>query len=157
MSKNDDEINPQIRSIANTLKEHAEIDESTGTVSMPKGTFEQTLPEDLDMKTVKKVYGHTEDVTAALTLATGEIGEDVLKRNKKIDGISSELKIPRHLEMSASYNRHTVGPRSVTDRTPVDRYGTTSARVRTSAQNYTRADMKTVRSHLARRAEKLFS
>lgn len=151
------QISEDVQSIAKTIKDHADVDKNTGTVTISKDAYKATLPDDLTFDQVKKVYQHTEKAVAGLTLATGEIGEELLKERDDIDAVSAQMDIPRHVEMSAQYNRKTTGPKSVQDRTQVDRFGTTQVRVKTLAQNPNRGDLKKVRSHLQKRAEEIFS
>lgn len=153
----DNQPSDKVRSIAEIIKSNSEVDEEQGLINVANGAYEETLPEDLTMDQVKKVYRHTEDVVAGLALANGELGENIVQNNTNVNTVSAEMKIPRHVEMHAQYNKKTTGPKSVQDRTPVDRYGTTQVRVKTLGQQPNRGEFKKVRSHLQERAEKLFS
>lgn len=149
------DIKKEIVDLSSTLKTGMSVGDD-GVIKTEAGLYEKTLPEGLDMDTVKKVYGHTEDLTAALTLATGDLGEEVLKKNKKLDSVSSELKIGKHAEINVGYLRSQQRPKSVQDRTMVTQYGVTTARVKTFAQK-NRGELKKVRTMLSDRATGLFS
>lgn len=153
------EIKPHITALSTKLKEGMKLGDG-GVITTDKDLYEKTLPEDLNMDTVKKVYGHTEDLVAAMTLATGEIAEGAMKKDKKLDAVSSELKIGKHAEVNVGYLRSQQQkirdlqnpqnpPREVV------KYGVTTARVKTLGQK-NRGELKKVRSQLAEKAEKLF-
>lgn len=153
------EIKPHITALAKDLKAGMKLGDG-GVISADKDLYENTLPEDLTMDTVKKVYGHTEDVVAAMTLATGELGEAAMKKNKKLDSVSSELKIGKHAEINVGYLRsqeQTIRNMQNPKEPPkkVTKHGVTTARVKTFGQK-NRGELKKVRAHLAERAEGLF-
>lgn len=148
------EVKTHIRQLADTLKTNLTIGEA-GVISAPADLYEKTLPEGVDMSTVSKVYGHTEDLAAALTLATGEMGETALKADKKLESVSSEMKIGKHGTIAAQYARMATRPKSPTDRTPVTHYGVTQTKVTTVAAK-NRGELRKVRDSLAERAAKLF-
>jgi hypothetical protein len=153
------EIKPYVTALATELKAGLKLGEG-GVINADKDLYEKTLPDDLDMETVKKVYGHTEDLVASLTLATAQIGEEAMKKNKKLDSVSSELKIGKHVEINVGYLRSqnqtirnmqnpTEAPREVT------KYGVSTARIKTFGQK-NRGELKKVRAHNAAVGEKLF-
>lgn len=154
------EIKPHIVTLANDLKAGLTLGDG-GVITADKDLYERTLPDDLDLATVKKVYSHTEDLVSGLTLATGEMGEAAMKKNKKLDSVSSELKIGKYAEINVGYLRsqeQTIrnmqnpkeAPRQVT------KFGVTTARVKTLGQK-NRGELKKVRASLTERAESLFS
>lgn len=126
-----------------------------GVLNLPAKAYEQSLPEDLPMETVKRVKSHDEDVVAAMTLATGRKGEEMMKSDKKLQSVSSNLRMGKFGDVSVQYDRSKTGPKSVADRTEVTRFGQTQARVRTFAGK-PKGELKKVREGLAANAEKLF-
>jgi hypothetical protein len=153
------EVKPHIQEMAKTLKKGMKVGDG-GAITSEPDLYEKTLPEDLPMDTVKRVYGHTEDVVAAMTLATGQLGEEALKKNKKLDSVSSEMKIGKHGDISVGYLRsETRTTRNPSDQSQppkdVTKYGVTIPRVRTYAQK-NRGELKKVRTMLSEKAEKLF-
>lgn len=151
------EVKPHIKDLAKTIKAGMKLGDG-GAITTEADLYERTLPEDLSMETVSKVYGHTTDVVAAMTLATGELGAEALKKNKKLDSVSSEMKIGKHADISVGYLRSKTS----TVRNPADpsqppkdvtKYGVTDVRLRTYAQK-NRGDLKVVRNFLSENAEK---
>jgi len=149
-----DQINERVRKIADTIKNEAEIDEDSGFVTTPKDTYEKTLPDDLDMKTVKKVYGHTENYVAGLVLANAEIGEDLHKK-KDHQYVETNSEIPRHVKFTSGWTASKEQRKTPTDPTMVTRHGVTFSRVHTKAQDPNRGELKKVREHARERARKM--
>lgn len=156
------EVSQRVKDLAKSLKGEMTLKDGGAFVFKDEKTaYENTLPEHLNMKTVDEVYKHNEDVTAALTLATGELGADALKKNKKLDGVTSELKIGKHADISVGYLRSQEQriPNFQDKSKPpekVTRYGVTTTRIRTFAQK-NKGELKKVRTQLSEQAEKLFS
>tara|TARA_B100000700_G_scaffold155074_1_gene172231 strand:+ start:20046 stop:20501 length:456 start_codon:yes stop_codon:yes gene_type:complete len=148
------DISPNVNKLAEQFQGQMEQGEG-GVLNLPAKAYEQSLPEDLSMDTVKRVKSHDEDVVAALTLATGRQGEQMMKNDKGLQSVSSSMKFGKFGDVNVQYDRAKVGPKSITDRTEVTRYGQTQARVRTFAGK-PRGDLKKVRETLASNAEKLF-
>lgn len=149
----------QIKDTTKALSERfkSELDvKDGGVIETPKGLYEDTLPEDLPISVVNRVMSHNESVVAAMTQATGEIGEEVLTKNKDLDSVTSNLKMGKFGTCDVTYNRSVVGPKSVSDRTEVTRYGVTQAKVRTFAGKNS-GELKKVRDSLRERAENIFS
>lgn len=153
------EVKQHVQDMAKVLKKGMKVGDG-GAITSEADLYEQTLPEDLPMDTVKRVYGHTEDVVAAMTLATGQLGAEALKKNKKLDSVSSEMKIGKHGDISVGYLRsQTTTVRNPSDPSQpardVTKYGVTVPRVRTYAGK-NRGELKKVRTQLSEEAEKLF-
>lgn len=153
------EINPKITALVKELKNGMTLGDG-GVIATDKDLYEKTLPDALDMETVKWVYGHTEDLVAGLTMATAQISEEAMKKNKKLDSVSSELKIGKYAKINVGYLRSqnqtirnmqnpTEAPREVT------KYGVTTASIKTFGQK-NRGELKKVRAHVADVGEKLF-
>lgn len=149
------EISQKVTTLADHLQSQMEVKDG-GVLNLPSKVYEENLPEGLSMETVKQVKSHDEDVVAALTLATGRKGEELMKADKGLGAVNSNMKFGKFGDVSVEYNRSKTGPKSVTDRTEVTRYGTTQARVRTFAGK-PKGELKKVRESLASNAEKLFS
>ena len=153
------DIKEHIKEIASTLKSGMSVGEG-GVVTAEEGLIEKTLPEDLNMTTVNKVFGWSEDIVAAQTLATGELAEAAMKKDKKLDRVSSELTIgtgrSRHMVTTVGYDRSVTGPKSPSDPTPTTRYGVTSIKVKTKAADGQTGELKKVRTYLNENAAKLF-
>lgn len=152
-------IKSETRELADKLKNGMAIDDN-GIITTEKDLFQSTLPEDLDMKTVNRVFDHTAELTSAMVLATGELGEDALKKNKKLDTVSSNLKMSRHGEITTKYDRRIER----TVRNPQDpnakprqvvQWGVTTPRIKLSASKNS-GDLKKVRQTVMENAEKAF-
>lgn len=98
------DIKPHVIALAAKLKPGLKLGEG-GVIIADKDLYEQSLPDELTMDSVNAVYAHTENLVAGLTLATGEIAEEAMKKDKKLDSVSSELKIGKHAEINVGYLR----------------------------------------------------
>lgn len=141
--------------LAKRFKDESDIKDG-GVIETPKGLYEDTLPEDLPIDLVNKVMAHNESVVAAFTQATGDIGEETLKKNKDLDSVSANMKLGKFGTVDANYQRSVTGPKSVADRTPVTRHGVTQVKVKTFAGKNS-GELKKVRDSLRERADGLFS
>ena len=151
-----DEIKPEVRNIADTIHSNAEVDAESGFITCPKDTYEKTLPDDLDMKTVKKVYGHTENFVAGLTLANAEQGEKLYK-DKGHQYVETHAEIPRQVKFSAGWHASKEQRAAPGDPSKVTRHGVTHARVHTKAQDANKGELKKVRDHARDRARKMLN
>lgn len=154
------EVKPNIVQMANTLKEGMTAADN-GVLSTESDLYKKILPEDMPSETYEKALSHMKDSVAAMTLATGELGEEILKKNKKLDSVSSELKVGNHADISVGYLRsQTTTVRNPADSSQppkdVTKHGVAIPRLRTKAQK-NQGELKKVRAHLAERGEKLFS
>ena len=155
------EVSQEIKDLAKTLESEMTLADGGAFVFKNKDTYEKTLPDGLEMDTVNRLYTHNECLTAALTLATGHLGAEALKKDKKLDAVTSELKIGRHADISVGYLRtqeQRIPNFQDKSKAPevVTRYGVTTTRVRTFAQK-NRGELKKVRTLLSEEAAKLFS
>lgn len=155
------EVSQDVKDLAKTLESEMTLGDGGALVFKDKDTYEKTLPEGLEMETVDNLYKHNEKLTAALTLATGNLGAAALKKDKKLDGVTSELKIGKHADISVGYLRsqeQRIPNFQDKSKAPevVTRYGVTTTRVRTFAQK-NKGELKKVRTMLGEQAEKLFS
>lgn len=148
-----EDIKGNVVTLSGDLKNLSKIE--NGFIEVEGDAFYKTLPEGLDEKTVKTVLSHKADVVAALTLLTGEVGEETLKKDKSMESVSAHMKFGKFGDVNTSYTRSQVGRKTPTDPTEVTRYGTTSIRVR-EFSGRPRGELKKVRTMLTERAEKLF-
>jgi methyltransferase-like protein len=153
------DVKPRITALAKELKAGMKLGDG-GVIEADKDLYEKTLPDDIDLDTAKKVYSHTEDLVAAQTLATSQIGEEAMKKNKKLDSVSSELKVGKHAEINVGYLRsqqQTIRNMQNPKEAPkqVTKYGVTTARVKTLGQK-NRGELKKVKADIAARAESMF-
>lgn len=158
------DINPRVNELAGKLKGKMTL-EKDGVIGIEKGTYEETLPEELTMKTVQAVYRHNEDLVSALTLATAEMAEPAMKKDKKLEQVSSELPVEgKGVRSMGAINVGYIREQERTVRNPakpdepakqVTSYGVTTARISTFGSR-NRGELKKVKSLLSDRAEGLF-
>lgn len=153
------EIKANVVTLAEKLEKGMTLGEG-GNITVEKDLYEKTLPENLSLDMVKQVYGHTEDLIAAQTLATGRIGEEAMKKDKKLESVSSELPLDKFGKISVGYLRsqeQTIRNLQNPSEPPkkVIKYGVTSQRVTTFGQK-NKGQVKKVREELAERGAKLF-
>ena len=149
------EISDIVTSLAATLKGDMSMEDG-GVITLKGDAFESTLPDGLSMSDFNAANGHVENVVAALTLATGQMGEGAMKKNKSLESVSSEMKLGKHGSISVGYVRNQEGTKSPTDRTPVTRHGIATTRLVTIASKSNRGQLKKVRSYLSSHAAEMF-
>ena len=154
-AKSGQDVSERIRTMADTIKSNAEIDDN-GVITIDKEVFKKTLPDEVSEKQVKSVFNHTDDLTAAVTLATGEMGEQFVKKNKNSEKVSSTMRIGNQAKVGAEWRKSKTGPKSVQERdTQVTRFGVTRPYFRVNSDR-DRGELKKVKAHLKERAENLF-
>lgn len=90
-----DSIKSNIRTLADQLKDGYEFNKDKGQVTFTdvEKKVKEWLPEDgIDFKALQQAQETMIDITAAATLATGEIGQKELKGNKTLDKVTSTSK-----------------------------------------------------------------
>lgn len=147
------DVSPRVVLLAGEYKNDAKIEE--GSVSVNKDAFFKNLPEGVTKEMVESVAMARDEAVAALTLLTGEVAEEQLKKNKDLNSVTGTLGFGKRGDATASYTRSVVGRKSVTDPTEVTRYGSTQVRVRDFSSK-PRGDLNKVRTMLKERAESLF-
>lgn len=158
------EIAPHINELAGKLVANGTVGKD-GVVLFNKGTYEEILPETLTIKNVEEVFKHHADLVSATTLATAELAEMAMKKDKKLDQVSSELRVEgKGMRAVGAINSRYVREQERTVRNPskpeeparqVTTYGATTSHITTfSTRN--RGELKTVKAVVSARAEKLF-
>ncbi len=147
-------INPMIQKIADRMR--SEMDRHDGGYNeVPKELYEEHLPEHLTMKIVEDVMGHNENMTTALVLANGQEAIERMQKEKDLQKMSTRMKYGRFGDATANFERSVEGRKSVQDPTIVTRYGSSGARLKTTAGR-NRGELKKVRESLSEQAENLF-
>lgn len=99
-------IKPIVRELADLLKEGATIDESNNVKYVnEEAKFEAKLGPIAELE---KAQDHLLDFAAAKTLATGELGQDHMVRNKDVSRVTSRTNIGRG-RIDTSYDREVSG------------------------------------------------
>ena len=88
------ELKAETKRIADFLKGKFSLDAKTGDVEqIGEGSlYEESLPEDLTMKTVKQVHGHDKCFVAAVGKIVGDMSLEAFVENKELQ--QTELKLP---------------------------------------------------------------
>lgn len=147
-------VKPEVKELAASIQQDMEID-GNGVIATNNDVYEKHLPESLTMETVNQVGAYNERFVAGFTLATGNMGQDVMKKDKNLSQVSAQTKLGKYGDVNTVYDRTRVGPKSIADRTEVTRYGQTTTRVRTFAGK-NKGDLKKVREELSAVAESMF-
>ncbi len=99
MSKEDEnkaprEVKPEVTRIAEFIKDKLKLDSETGDITqVGEGSlYEQSLPEDLTMKTVKKVHGHDKNFIAGVSKVVGDMSLKAFVDDKDLK--QTELSLP---------------------------------------------------------------
>lgn len=156
------DIDPKVVALSKLCEENM-TGEAGAYVFEDKKFLEKTLPEDgpLTMEVVDEWYNHLEDLTAGFVMATGNLGLKDMKKDKKLDTVTSSMKIGRHGDISVgmvrsqeqripNFHDKTKAPETVT------KYAQITPRIRTFAQK-NKGTLKKVRLNIAEQGEKLFS
>jgi hypothetical protein len=158
-----EEVSQSVKDLVKILQPGVTIGENGVGVS-DKDLFEKTFtaaPEGVTMESFNANETHKTNVSAAMTQVTADLGEVYLKKNKKADHVSTEMKMGKHGDISVGYLRSQEQriPNFKDKNAPpetVTRYGVLTPRVRHFAHK-NKGDMKKVRLAAAERGEKLFS
>lgn len=138
--------------LANKLAGQFEIEGNT--LKPLPGAYESTLPETITAETAKAVHAHDKAFIPAYTLAVGEIGLDVLAKNKTFAHVTSDIAVGNS-NVSVKVERVatvSAGP-AKEGQTPETRQvqGYTTTRVNTKVGT----ELKHVRDHLADEAKRV--
>lgn len=137
--------------LANKLAGQFEIEGNT--LKLNEGAYESTLPETITAEQAKAVHAHDKAYIPAFTLAAGEIGVDVLAKNKTYAHVTSEtvvgnstvaVKVERNATVSAGPAKEGQSPETR------EVAGYTTTRVNTKVG----AELKHVRDAIAEQAKK---
>ena len=104
------ELNPLVRTIADELKAAASVDAATGTGAVDgfEDIIHKHLPPSLSADGLKDAQGFLIDVTAAQTLAFGEVSQAAMQANPELSGTTLRTKLG-HSAIDTSYTREKSG------------------------------------------------
>lgn len=153
MSEEIKEIPENVRTMADNLKENATVEDNV--ITFRDDAFKANLPEDFKFKQAKQYERHKVDFSAAVHLATGEIGNDLIKKNDYNEVSTSPVDVI-YGQLEVTQRRHRSGVSKINDtETPWEHYGTLSAIYR-SRINRKVGSVRIVRDHIMREAKELF-
>ena len=153
MSEEIKEIPENVRVMADELKKTAVVEENV--ITFEDDAFKKALPEDFKFKQAKKYEKHKVDFSAAVHLATGEIGNDLMKKNDydKVTATAVDM-IYSELEVTQSRQKSGVSKMNDTE-TPWEHFGLLSSIYRTRIDRKV-GSVKIVKDHIRREAKALF-
>lgn len=80
-----------VRSFADTIKPQLVIE--GGKVQIPQEAFEQSLPEGINLQTVKTVQTHVQNFSRGLDVAIGEVAIEYMAQNPGTETIYAKTKL----------------------------------------------------------------
>ena len=108
-------ISAEVETMAKTIEKYIEVDQKTGNGTEKENVFEKTLPDDLDMDTVKKVGDHNSNFVAAGAYAFGKMAVKAMHKNASLEEADLKLKmsgrdhVEYHMNRQKTYANHLTG------------------------------------------------
>lgn len=99
------ELKPVVLELADKLKKHLEVDKKTGTIGVAANTYAELLPEGITAETIKKINEHNGVLAAAGAVVVGQIGIEVMKKNKSVDRVEAVIPMVGKDSMSFNFQR----------------------------------------------------
>lgn len=158
MADKDVEISAETLALAEKISDHLSFDKASGTISADDKAFEETLPEDIDLPTVKRSLSAVTDFTIAANYAVGKAGIAGMKANKKLDKVTAVVPVIAHtrannVNVKVAVERHREGV-SPTNGEKWEKWGTLSSSLEVAAVSTKRGNLKTVSQFLSQEAAK---
>lgn len=149
-------VKQEIVDLSDALTDHVDTVDN-GHIAFTKNAFEETLPDDISMADVNKVFNHVKTVTAAQTLSVGNQALGLMEKDKDLNRVTGSMKIGSHGNISTSVDRSfTAKPKPGTKESTTT-WGHTTTELTMAAAGGRFADMKSVRGAISEKAAKLFS
>jgi hypothetical protein len=142
------DIKESILALAEKLKADMVLSED-GVVTVSEDTFEKTLPEGLDMKTVKAVQDHTANLVSATGYALGQVGIGAFKKDKRLEQVSVEFAAGK--DSIGGVFQRSKEVRNPTDGSSATKYGILSMKMTVNA-HANKGSLKKVRTALSNMA-----
>jgi hypothetical protein len=141
------EIKKEIRDLTDLIRQNMSHKEG-GHFEVEGDIYEKSLPESIDLSTVKKLQKHNSDFVAAASLAVGEAGLDLMKSDKELQSASADFRLGND-KLSVVFDRAREIPGAKGEKET--QLGVSNASYVVSAAG-TKAALKSVREHLAMQA-----
>lgn len=142
------EIKKEIRDLTDMIRQNLKHKDG-GHFEVEKDLYEKSLPEGVDASLIKKVQKHNTDFVAAATLAVGEAGLEIMKDDAELQSASADFRLGND-KLSVVFDRTRELPGAKGEKET--QYGVSNASFTVSAAG-AKSTLKTVRQHLAERAE----
>lgn len=148
-------VHDNVVEMAKQIKSKLEIDDKAGVIHGGSDIYEAMLPEDLDIKTVKKVSDHNALFVAAGMKAVGSTAVELLTKNKSLDRVEGKLQMQgrSHVEYTTDRVHESRNPSNGETTTS---YGRTVAKLSVAGGKNSGGQLKAVRAELADAARKAF-
>lgn len=156
--KDDTKISQEVLDMSAVIEKGLTI--SKGEVSVADNLYISTLPDGLTEEQVKAVQSHNSVFFPAASLALGNVGIPVLKKDQKVERLTAGFNMIGKDEFSVSLDRMKTShnPQSTTEKPLPDvvNYGVLSASYTTHGARATVGQMGHVRAHLKAAALKAY-
>lgn len=146
------ELKPEIITLAAALSKKISFDKTAGAVVVEKDAYTSTLPEGLTAEVVKQVSDHNVTFVAAGAKAFGDLAQEAMVSDKKIDRLTAIFPMTGKDKTEMSYDRSVTTPNLAVPGESITKYGVLKAKVDFVADNNS-GQYKAVRNQLKELAE----
>ena len=147
-------FNENVAALAEKLKGH--ITYADKKLSVSPDAYIQTLPEGLTAEQANAFHEHHSVLFPAVTLATGQVSQGVMEKDKDIANLGLEFPMVGKDHFSVIYNREQTFPNPAGG-DPITKYGTVKTALVTQSAIASRGEMNKVRDFLSTEALKAFA
>lgn len=99
-------ISKEVLDMAGTIKAKFSVDSNTGAGTVGEDLYKESLPEDIDLKTIERVKAHDRTFIAATAHAFGELAIEAMKKNSKLENASIDIPMSKYDNVSHNIARH---------------------------------------------------
>lgn len=152
-NKEDLNLTAEVAKLTDQLVKKLAIDD-TGIIAPDKKLYEELLPEGLTAETVKLVQTHQSNLLTAAANAVATIGQDFLKKHKKVEEVHMDKLHFGRDTIRVNYKRQAeVGGIGGAKST---KYGWITAKLTTGATGTGAGQFGRIRQHFAEQGATLF-
>lgn len=147
-------ISKEVRTLANAFKENHDYDNSKQRITFKdvEKVIKANSPEDWpDIKAMKASQEAMININAAHTLAVGELGQDLMKKDKNLQRVSAKTTVG-YSSMDTRFDKHLEGTAMGK---PWEKYGKAASSMIVGVGRKA-TPYKDVVAHLAETTEKMF-
>lgn len=154
MSEEIKEIPENVREMADKLKETVTVDENV--ISFEDNAFKNNLPSDVKYKLAKRYEKHKVDFSAAVHLAAGEIGNDIMAKDEDVIEVNTLPLDMIYSKMSVQHKRKREGVSKMSgESVPWVKYGIMNTTYTTNIDRKT-GSVGIVKAFINNEAKKMF-
>lgn len=85
------QIPAPVRGFADAIKPQLRVE--GGKIPIPAEAFEQSLPEGINIQTIKTVQNHLQNFSRGLDVAIGEVAIEHMAQNPEVDTVYAKIKL----------------------------------------------------------------